>query len=109
MLATLADRKGQSDRLVTGNGQLRVRRRHVHVKSWVPLTCDRLDSYGSLPRGRLSEVGFVLRVDRLGAALKPYLEQHFDIPVHEIPLESLVDARSRDRGIAREVVELAAA
>lgn len=108
MLATLADRKGQSDQLITGNGRLRVRRRDVQVKSWVPLTGERLDSYGSLPRGRLSKVGFVLRADRLGAELQPYLQRHFDIPVHEIPLESLVDARSRDRGIAREVVELAA-
>lgn len=108
MLATLADRKGQTDVLVTGNGRLRVRRRDVQVKSWVPLTAERLDSYGTLPRGRMSKVGFILRVKRLGAGLKPHLEERFEIPVHEVPLESLVDSRSRDRGMAQEVAELSA-
>ncbi len=109
MLATLADRKGQTEALVTGDGRLRVRRRDVQVKSWVPLTDDRLDGYGTLPRGRLSKVGFVLRANRLGAGLRRHLEERFEIPVHEVPLESLVDSGSRDRGMAREVAELSAA
>jgi DNA modification methylase len=109
MLATLADRKGQTDALITGDGRLRVRRRDVQVKSWVPLTDGRLESYGGLPRGSLSKVGFVLRAKRLGAGLRTQLEERLEIPVHEVPLASLVDSGSRARGMAREVAELSSA
>lgn len=109
LLATLADRKGQTKSLVTGSGRVRARRRVVQVKSWVPLTANRLDDLGAFPRGRLSKVGFVLRADRRGSGLRDRLEAEFEMPVHEVPVESLVDEDARRRGVAREVAELGAA
>lgn len=109
LLATLADKKTRSGSLVTGSGQLRARRRLVQLKSWIPLTARRIADLGSLPRGRLSKIGFVLRADRRGSGLRERLETEFDLPVHEVPIDSLVDAEARRCGIAREVAELSAA
>lgn len=106
MLATLADRKGRSASLVTGSGAIRSRRKLVQVKSWVPMASSARIDVGDLPRGRLSKAGFVLRSDRWGAGLSDRLQAAMDIPVTDVPLESLFSADCRRDGVAPEVAQL---
>jgi len=107
MLATLADRKGRTEALVTGSGQMRIRRRSTQIKSWVPLQGPVRPLAEDLPKGRLSKVGFVLRAERsVGAGLSGHLQDVLGIPIQEVPVESLVGDDCRKRGIAPEVVAL---
>jgi DNA modification methylase len=107
MLATLADRVGRTDALVTGTGKMRIHRHVTQLKSWVPLQGSVMPDVGSFPKGRLSKAGFVLRADRrVGAGLSEHLTNSLGIPVREVKLESLVSDDCRRRGIAPEVVAL---
>jgi hypothetical protein len=107
MLATLADRGGRTDSLVTGNGQMRIRRHLTQLKSWVPLQGSAKPDITGFPKGRLSKAGFVLRADRrVGAGLSEHLQNSLGIPIREVPLESLVGVDCQRRGIAPEVVAL---
>ncbi len=107
MLATLADRRGRTETLVTGSGRMRIRRRVTQLKSWVPLQATITPAAEGLPKGRLSKVGFVLRAGRgVGAGLSKHLQGTLGIPVQDVPVESLVGADCRKRGIAPEVAAL---
>ncbi|HEY5815633.1 MAG TPA: site-specific DNA-methyltransferase [Solirubrobacterales bacterium] len=107
MLATLADRKGRTEALVTGSGHMRIRRRSTQIKSWVPLQAPVKPMAEDLPKGRLSKVGFVLRTGRgVGTGLSGHLQDILSIPIQEVPVESLVGDDCRKRGIAPEVVAL---
>lgn len=107
MLATLADRGGRTDSLVTGNGQMRIRRHLTQLKSWVPLQGSAKPEAAGFPKGRLSKAGFVLRADRrVGAGLSEHLQDSLGVPIREVPLESLVSVDCQRRGIAPEVVAL---
>lgn len=107
MLATLADRKGRTESLVTGSGRMRIRRRSTQIKSWVPLRTSLKPTTEDVPKGRLSKVGFVLRAGRgVGAGLSAHLQDALGIPIKEVPVESLVGDDCRRRGIAPEVVAL---
>lgn len=107
MLATLADRAGRSESLITGNGRMRIRRRATQIKSWVPLQSNAPIEIGDFPKGRLSKAGFVLRADRrLGAGLSRQLQESLGISVEEVPLESLVSPECLKQGVAPEVVAL---
>lgn len=104
MLATLADRKGRTERLVTGSGHMRIKRRSTQLKSWVPLRSSAISPHDDFPKGRLSKAGFVLRADRrIGAGLSNHLEEALGIPVREVRVESLVGDVCRRRGVAPEV------
>jgi DNA modification methylase len=107
MLATLADRKGRDESIVVGTGEMRIKRKLTQLKSWVPLGSMKQEGSWELPRGRLSKRGFVLRADRsIGAGLTSHLKSELEMPIDEVPLESLVSKDSRQRGLAREVVAL---
>lgn len=107
MLATLADRAGRSESLITGHGVMRGRRRATQIKSWVPLQSSTHFETGDFPKGRLSKAGFVLRADRrLGEGLSARLQSNLGVPVKEVPLESLVSEECMTRGVAPEVMAL---
>jgi DNA modification methylase len=107
MLATLADRSGRTETLVTGSGRMRIRRRQTQLKSWVPLRSSIDPATDDFPKGRLSKAGFVLRASRgVGSGLSKHLQDSLGIPVVDVPLESLVGEDCRRRGIAPEVAAL---
>lgn len=108
MLATLADRKTSSGRMAMGTGKLTVKGKLVQLLSWVPLNERPEHIVPSLPQGRLAKVGFALRT---GAPLKKlceWLHSNLNISIHEIDVDSLVNADSRNKGVASELPTLAA-
>jgi DNA modification methylase len=107
MMATLADRRGRDAPVMTGTGRLKVARRTVQLLSWVPLDPKSIGATPKVPRGRLSKLGFVLRVDRRRRALSSALRQQIDIPLVEIEVGELVQSDSRKRGLASSVIRAA--
>jgi len=109
MLATLADRSGRTEALVTGSGRVRIGRRLTHLESWVPLRGRRLPSAEvcTTPSRHHPRAGFVLRTGRdVGSGLAEHLRSAHGIPVADVPIESLVGEDCRKRGMAPEVAAL---
>jgi DNA modification methylase len=109
MMATLADRHGRDTRVMTGSGRLRVRKREVQLLSWVPLQGTDICATPTIPRGRLSKIGFVLQSDRRSRHLRAALERRLDVPLVDVDLDELVDRDSRQRGLASCVIRAASA
>ncbi len=106
MLATIQDRRTFNGRLAAGSGRLKVRRRNLQLMSWVPLKNGPSKEVPDVPRGRLSKVGFVLCSDRDDNALHKSLKRQLEIPLHEVPLDDLVEESSRNRGLSHKLVEV---
>ncbi|UJA20739.1 site-specific DNA-methyltransferase [Thermoleophilia bacterium SCSIO 60948] len=102
MLATLAQRSDRTRTLVTGTGRLQIGRRRVELLSWVPT---RANARAGRPtsKGRLSKTGFVVMADRNGRELASRLRKQVEIPIHEVPVASLVSSDTRRRGVAEQV------
>ena len=105
MLATLAQRGDRSLSLITGTGRLRIQRRIVELISWAP-TRAVTNADAPVSRGRLSKAGFVVQADRHGRALASHLRQHLEIPIYEVPVETLVTPEIRRQGIANQILSL---
>jgi site-specific DNA-methyltransferase (adenine-specific) len=108
MMATLADRGDRDAAIMTGSGQMRIRKRQVQLFSWVPLQGVKLGSTPKIPRGRLSKVGFVLQPKRRGGSLRVALQRRLDVPLVDVELDELVERDSQRRGLAPCVVQAAA-
>ena len=107
LLATLAQRGDRTPSLVTGSGRLRIQRRLVQLLSWAPLrNVGRPESSPSMDRGRLSKAGFVVVANRENAALASHLRKRLEMPIHDVPIETLVTAETRKQGIADQVLTL---
>lgn len=107
LLATLAQRADRTPSLITGSGRLRIKRRLVQLLSWAPLrNVARAKSSPSMDRGRLSKAGFVVLTNRDNAALASHLRERLEIPIHDVPIETLVTAETRQQGIADQVLAL---
>jgi hypothetical protein len=107
MLATLADRKVLNGSLATGFGNLKIGRKSVQLLSWVPLK-DQVDLvFPNVLKGRLSKVGFVLRVGDGHNDLCAKLSANLSIKLHHIPLENLVEKESLSCGYASRILPAA--
>lgn len=106
MLATIHDRRTFDGRVAAGSGRLKVRRRELQLMSWVPLKQGSPTDVPEVPRGRLSKVGFVLCSDRADKGVRSSLKRKVDIPLHDVPIDDLVEESSRNRGLSHKLVEV---
>jgi DNA modification methylase len=109
MLATLADRRAFNSSLATGSGSVRIGRKQLQLLSWVPLREEVEGALPSMSKGRLSKLGFVLRLGQGHNDLREWLANNVNISLHEIPLENLVERESLNRGFASRILVAAGA
>lgn len=74
--------------------------------SWVPLKDNLPAGVPEIPRGRLSKIGFVLCAERGDKDLRRALKSKLDIPLHDVPVEDLVEQSSVSRGLSHKLVEV---
>jgi DNA modification methylase len=106
MLATLASREQRGRKVVSGTGRLRIGRKLVQLLSWAPIDGPAQLASVSVPHGRLSKAGFVVLSDRKDAVLASALGDRLEVPIHQVPVESLVTPEIRRQGIADQVLAL---
>jgi hypothetical protein len=107
LLAAMPDRQVSNGSVATGAGRVRGKRGTFEVLTWVPLRSRVARCLPTSRHQRLSKVGFVLRHGGTHSQLADWIHQRLNVAVHEVTLESLVDARSREQGVAAEVATVA--
>ncbi|MGA7217758.1 MAG: site-specific DNA-methyltransferase [Candidatus Sulfotelmatobacter sp.] len=104
MMATLADRKTFNGSLATGSGSLRIERKQLQLMSWVPLRDSIERAIPSVLKGRLSKVGFLLKVGNGHNGLSEWITKHLNVNLYDVPLENLVEKESLKRGFASRIL-----
>jgi hypothetical protein len=104
MMATLADRKTFNGSLATGAGSLRIERKQLQLLSWVPLRDSIERAVPTVLKGRLSKVGFLLKVGNGHNGLSEWITKHLNINMYDVPLENLVEKEALKRGFASRIL-----